>query len=261
MLTGFCYAALPNAELFPSYTIAGIAIGTGDGETVRFDNPLNYFIENSETVYLNGSALVRDVDYTIDYRHNLARLPELAATKNAELSGGVTVAAGTYNGHKQMLFQRMLNSIDAYLIDTVSVGWKADAPLLVALEAASDVNTFYLPAWVAAGTVTLSYSMDGETWNQADQFTHTSGTANTRSFELVNAPYWRIEGTNVNWTTHNFTTDDMTQELYLGYTGDPHITFATPPADGDVITMSVQMDRPFKNGNFVIDVSAELQLS
>ena len=261
MFTGFCYVALPNPDIFPSYMVSGIRIGTGDGNATQFPNPMNYYVKDTETIYKNGNALVRGTDYTIDYRNNHNRLPELAPTKNAKLTGGVELAAATYNGHKQMLFQRMINNVNAYLIDPVSVGWTDVAPLTIEFEDSGDVNTFFIPSWVVTGVITLSHSADGETWTQACQVNHTSGTANTETFSKVNAKFWKIEGTNTKWTTHNFTTDVMTDELFLGYVGDPYITFTEAPADGDVITMDVEMDRPFKNGNFVIDVQAELQMS
>ena len=263
MVEGFMYSALPNADIFPSYTISNISIGKGDGVKTQFDNPLDYFVKDTEKVYKNGVALVRGTDYTIDYQNNHNRLPELAATRNCKTSGGVTVAAGSYgdSGPKRKPFQRFVRSANMYLLETISVGWNANNPLFIEFEEAGDVNTFYVPSWVSTGTITLFRSADGENWTQVCEIAHTSGTANTEKFSAIKAQYWKIEGTNTGWTNHSYTTDDMAQELFLGYVGDPDITFTEAPADGDVITMDVEMDRPFKNGNFVIDVAAELQLS
>lgn len=261
LFAGFCYAALPNPDIFPNYTITGIEIGRGDGSKTQYDNPMNYYVKDSEKVYMDDAILVRGVDYTIDYRNNKNRLPELAPTRNCTMPGGVEVAAGTYNGQKQMLFNRVLNDTSAYLLDTVYVGWTAEKPLVVRMEEAGDVNTLYIPSWVVTGDIILHSSENGETWTEVARITHVSGKTNEEHFDIVTAQYWKIEGTNTTWTAHSFTTDDMAQEVFLGYTGDPYITFTEPPADGSVITMDVEMDRPFKNGNFVIDMSAELQLS
>ena len=261
LFAGLCYTVLPNPDVFPNYSISGIEIGRGDGSKSQFNNPLNYFVKDTEKVYKDDAILIRGVDYNIDYRNNQNRLPELAPTKNCTMLGGVEVAAGTYNGQKQMLFNRMVNDTSAYLLDPVYVGWMAEKPLIIKMEEAGDVNTFYIPSWVVTGEIILHCSENGETWTEVTRVTHVSGTPNEEHFEIITAQYWMIEGTNAKWTAHSFTTDDMTQEVFLGYTGDPYITFAEPPADGSVITMDVEMDRPFKNGNFVIDMSAELQLS
>ena len=46
---------------------------------------------------------------------------------------------------------------------------------------------------------------------------------------------------------------------YLHRNGSP-IHFTTPPADGAVITMNAEIDRPMKNANFIIDVNPTFQL-
>jgi hypothetical protein len=259
---GFVYAVLPDPTVFAYYNIEGIEIGTGDGNTSVFTNPLDYFVKDSEIVYKNGVALTRNVDYTIDYRNNHRRLPELAATKNCKLSGGFTIDAGSYAsyGPTRQLFQRFINELHNYSCEILHTGWLASAPLIIELEDADEVNTFFVPAWIIAGTITLSCSNDGDTWTQVDQFVHNTNQSDLRSFSSVIAKYWKIEGTNTSWNGRALESDDMSIELFLGYVGDAYIRFTTPPAEGDEITMKVQMDRPFKNGNFVIDVSAELQL-
>ena len=50
-------------------------------------------------------------------------------------------------------------------------------------------------------------------------------------------------------------------ECFIGRVGDPYIKFTTPPEDGAELKMTVQMDRPFKNDRFVIDVTGEIELS
>ena len=60
---GYVY---PNSALFANSTIENIRIGTGDGETTVFDVPIEYFIQGSETVKVDGVAQVRTVDYAID---------------------------------------------------------------------------------------------------------------------------------------------------------------------------------------------------
>lgn len=277
----FCYIGLPNASIFPSYQIEDIEIGTGDGVKTDFDNPLNYFVQNSEKVYINNVLQTRNVDYTIDYRNNHNRLPELSATRDGKAIGGVLAASVmTYsnqslaaqipflrfveNNYNNSMYSSSPSSAPAekyYDNGSCYVGWKSDTPFVFEMKQAGEVNTFHIPGWVPTGTITLSSSDDGETWNQVTSVSHTNGTANLLEFTSVTAQYWKIEGTNSSWTAHYYTDDVAGNELFLGFVGDPYISFTNAPAAGDLITMEVTMDRPFKNGNFVIDCSAEMQMS
>lgn len=56
----------PNTEIFPNQTIKGISVGIGDGSTTAFELPLEYFIEQTDVVYIDGTPLQRGIDYTID---------------------------------------------------------------------------------------------------------------------------------------------------------------------------------------------------
>ena len=47
-------------------------------------------------------------------------------------------------------------------------------------------------------------------------------------------------------------------KTFLGYVGDPNITFINAPTENAIITMDVDMDIPFKNENYVIDLSADI---
>lgn len=47
---------------------------------------------------------------------------------------------------------------------------------------------------------------------------------------------------------------------FIGYVGDYGIRFTNPPTAGAVITMDANVDRPWKDGNHVIDIAAQIQL-
>ena len=68
---------LPDETLFPTYTISDIPIGTGDGTTTQFNNPLSYFKENTEVVKVGDVTLTRGTDYTINHRGNINKKLEI----------------------------------------------------------------------------------------------------------------------------------------------------------------------------------------
>ena len=260
-IPGYCYAKLPNASVFPSYTIEDISIGVGDGTTTDFNNPLNFFPKNAETIYKNGTALVRGTDYTIDNCPNFDMLPELTDAEDWTFLSGIHSVRSNFQ-----LFQRCLKYHSSFYQgydDSHYTGFTRDNPLIIDMNTPHKVNTFHFPKWVSAGTITLSYSDDAEIWTQACSFSHVYNTENLEEFTTITARYWKIETTATGWSDYyvNNRADLLANEMFLGFVGDQYIRFTTAPAAGDVITMDVTMDRPFKNGNYVIDCSAEMTVS
>ena len=261
LFPGYCYAKLPNRDIFPYYEIDNISIGTGDGQTTDFLNPLDFFPENAEVIYKNGTALVRGVDYTIDHCHNARMLPELTDAETWTFLSGIHSARANFQ-----LFQRNLKYHSSFYQGYDSnyyTGWDNNNPLIIDMGSPHKINTFHFPSWVVRGTVTLSYSTDAEVWTEVASFSHVNGTENLVEFETVTARYWKIAENNTSWTdyaTGSNRVDKLQNELFLGFVGDKYIRFTQAPADGDVLTMKVTMDRPFKNGNFVIDCSAQMSM-
>jgi len=60
----FVYPGKFNVQ---TQAITGESVGTGDGTTTVFNLQESPVLENSETVYVDGTAQTRDTDYTIDY--------------------------------------------------------------------------------------------------------------------------------------------------------------------------------------------------
>ena len=102
-IPGIGYWKLPNEEVFPAYTISGITVGTGDGSTTNFTNPLNYFKKDSEKIYLNGTLLTRGVDYTINNVGNKDCLPEISDSIHpANVTSGEIIS--TPYSYSELLF-------------------------------------------------------------------------------------------------------------------------------------------------------------
>lgn len=258
-----CYADLTNENVFANYKIQNIGIGTGDGKTVDFANPLNYFVANSEKLYVNGTALVRGVDYTIDNAPNFDMLQELTPCADAKFTGASTISSSY-----RPLFRRTLKNYQSkpYSLSGDRVAGEyitKDAPLIIDMGEAVKLNTIRTPkrssSDTTAITITLAYSSDGDTWT--DITTYAVG-ADAVKFADTTARYWRVSAT-TDYYISNYSDawDDPATNAFLGYVGNPKIHFKTAPAADAIITMDVMMDRPFKNQNFVIDMQGELSLS
>ena len=112
---------------------------------------------------------------------------------------------------------------------------------------------------------TLSYSKDGEEWLEAGTFTETTtySTSESHLFEFpetIAAKHWKLDIDVSDCAdalkTSRFFTDNFS---YLGRNGSP-ISFTNPPAEGAVITMDADIDRPMKNNNFILDVNPTFSL-
>lgn len=82
VISGLGYFELPNEKIFPKYTLTDIPIQSTnehpiDGVNKEFKHPLSYFVKDSEIIKVNGTALTRGTDYTVDSYNNQDMLPEL----------------------------------------------------------------------------------------------------------------------------------------------------------------------------------------
>jgi hypothetical protein len=112
---------------------------------------------------------------------------------------------------------------------------------------------------------TLSYSEDGETWTDVESFTVTSSSNAAVSYrfvfpETITAAHWRLS-TDVSGCSDAVRNGRFFSEgtSYLHRNGAP-IHFTHAPADGAIITMTADIDRPMKNENFVLDVNPSFSL-
>ena len=256
---GIGYWKLPNEDIFPTYNISGIPIGTGNGSTTQFNNPLSYFKANTDKVYKNGVMLTRGVDYTISNIGNALALPELsdfiAPTK--------VLSNEVYSG-----------DFLAYLIEPST---RNDAALYNKPYAFSNANPLYIEYneditfnclkctnnlgyyannrryTVPTGTIFyVDYSLDGEVYVEVGSTTLTSGGQFICDFPDTAAKYWRIR-TSLEHTVF-LESRSITADSFLFFCKkDPYITFNEAPAEGDVLTMDVGMDIIMKNSNFVVE--------
>ena len=124
-------------------------------------------------------------------------------------------------------------------------------------------NTASSGYWQNA-VVTVSYSSDGEAWTEASSYTVTDRTTSlTYTFEFeetIKAKFWKVDidvsACSTSVQEARFYTTSIS---YLHRNGSP-IVFKTAPAEGAIITMEADIDRPMKNSNFILDVNPTFQL-
>lgn len=264
-LLGWGIHRLPNTEIFPNYTIENIPVGIGDGETVEFKCPIEYFIKDTDIITVNNVVLTRGVDYTIDNENNNNWLVELSPCNEAILSGGIS--GDMWNSVQP--FTRPL-SVTArsggsnYAVEVSPqgiIGFDAANPLLLDMQEEVICNAIRLGLPWATGTYKLYYSTDGNEYTEVLTINKpNTSAAVSQTFDQIRARYWKITTTTNCYGYSNFN-NNKEYFGFLGYVGDPNIVFSTPPEENAEIKLSVGMDRPFKNSNWVIDVSAEFSLT
>ena len=259
---------LPNEAIFPRYKVSNITVGIGDGETTKFKCPLNYFIQESETIRVGADEKIRNTDYTIDNEANQDELIELSAGNEAIISGGLYY----YNGLP--LFRKPFGSTPSTNNILGSFGiHKIDAshPLYLDFKEPVKLNTLRVPLG-NSGTFTLfGRNTEEEDWTLIGQFT-SNNKNNHYNFDLCyyryikltsNIETYNLSGTynpisNGNYVYYNNTIEECKKNCwFIGYVGDG-IEFTTPPPEGAVITMDAYTDLPFVSPNNVLDLSATL---
>ena len=255
---------LPNETIFPRYKVSKITVGIGDGETTKFKCPLNYFINESETIYVGADEKIRDVDYTIDNEANQDELIELSAGNEAIISGGL-------NGFYVPFFRKPFGKVYTYYPSGSFGVCEMDAshPLYLDFREPVKLNTLRVPLG-NRGTFTLfGRNTEEEDWTLIGQFTPNNEN-NHYNFDLCYYRYIKLTSTISNNSSIGYENESTgyistnnTIELckkncyFIGYVGDG-IEFTTPPPEGAVITMDAYTDLPFVSPNNVVDISATL---
>lgn len=255
---------LPNADVFPITTLEGLTLGTGDGSTVDFAPDIPVWLENTEIVYKNDSPLIRGVDYFVDNLGNIGKywsvmLGNFVAEIDAEVVEGVQANIwGTDEcGASYNYGAEIINSPVVY----------TDSPIILkygtAYAFSDKFNYFVLGTWTASESIPAGaalvfyYSMDdGSTWTEFGRISHSSaGTAFTDTTEhTIVTPIAGI--------THvKIALEDTDTTAYVrmsardgrfGYVGSYAIRFASAPAAGDILTIDMNIDRPWKSSDNVI---------
>ena len=260
---------LPNEVIFPRYKISNITVGVGDGKTTKFKCPLNYFIQDSETIRVGNEEKIRDTDYTIDNEANQDELIELSAGNEAIISGG-------FDNGDPALFRKPFGKLSSVGSgDGFHSGGQygprrldASHPLYLDFKEPVKLNTLRVPS-NSEGTFTLfGRNTEEEDWNLIGQLTPNREN-NHYNFDLCYYRYIKLTSTTAtpyvfgissgSGYTDKYTTIEECKKdcWFIGYVGDG-IEFTTPPPEGAAITMDAYTDLPFVSPNNVLDLSATL---
>nr|DAX58176.1 MAG TPA: hypothetical protein [Caudoviricetes sp.] len=270
----------PNENIFPRYEIKNIKVGTGDGVKKEFECPMNYFIPETDKIYINGVLQNRNTDYTLDPYNNNQGVPELMACNKAKITGGISsnyIAANIFNVIKNNAYVNSSSTSDTF--SPVIYRLDVNHPLYIDMQKETRVNYLQLgclqsemSSYNINVTLYVSDTPDGEytevcTINK-DAYTPipNDNYGIFMKFPTINKRYFKVTTTNneyalVNNFSYNWSLVLLSKgtNFLLGYIGEG-IKFINPPAEGDVITMEASTDLPMKNNNFVFDVNMEIQL-
>lgn len=259
----------PNT-LLPAYTVQGISIGTGNGETKEFEPPIPMWVKDTDKVYVNGVLQTRDVDYTIDHKANRSRDRFIANSnfvKEYKNTKPITDWPTRYSFTTDVPYTEMISAKKGPVI-------KKGNPLILEYEEDAcmglDVNCWVPGQWLMVDTtgwnnsgtkgliIKLEVSTDGENFTEVASYTYDSSTISTPiMFEKAKMKFARLSCENM---AEGYTLYKQYSQGnpvgYIGYYGEP-IKFTNPPAVDAEITMDVQFDRPYKNKNFVLDFALE----
>ncbi len=260
---------LPNPDILPNITLRNVPVGNGDGNKTAFDVPIPLFVENSETIRVNGVVMERGVDYTIqnlsvnDVNGGYGELMPCASPDVVTASGP---RSSSYS--IQMMTGRKTSGNPIVLSYCSNV---SDPTNYALYDFGSErlFNRLRIPA----GSIIIRYgsgdasrttplyvqsSLDGQTWTTV--FNPTVGNQIDTDVILptpVRARYWRI-------FQHYSSGSTLVASKFPNisiYYYEPGLVFTNPPANGAAIEMDCQIDRPIKNENWVLDFSCAVQFS
>ncbi|MEG1636139.1 MAG: discoidin domain-containing protein [Cellulosilyticaceae bacterium] len=266
---------LPNANILPTYTIAGKAVGAGDGVKTAFTCPFAYFKKDTDKLYVDGVLKTRGTDYTIDSDNHIGEDPCFSAMNNPL----ATVSAiNMRNSYAMWPFVMAPGTCDGssgyYSISYASVMGpvaKYGQPIVCDFGSVQNINTVKFPK----NNVTInkamqfSYSTDGTNYTVFQTATYYGNelAQQTKTYTLFQARYIKIEymtNDTGEWAAY---ADEYSSTLdgvatiasdgpgWIGYIGTG-IVFTTPPANGAVITMDVDMDILYKSADVVVDITS-----
>lgn len=266
----------PNSRIIAPQSSGKKNVGVGDGSTQDFVPPIPFWIEDTEKIFIDDVQLTRGVDYTCDYFNNLRNLVELFPSAHMFVIDGSTASANgmtldnmhgyaadnpyavyrpvfTAYRHNKKWTNNSAGQTSIYLsqghpvtfempIDELGFDWSVDC--------------LYFAAQYTGRLFTIECSNDLENWEIiAENISSNAGatpnmSAFTKvSFEKRTRRYWRVSLNSSSTTVFS---------LIIRRDGAP-IHFTNPPADGAVITMGADLDRPYMDGDHILDVQYNVQ--
>lgn len=266
----------PNKNIFPQTTLNNMSVGTGDGNTKEFTPPLNLWVKDSEKIYIDGVLKTRDVDYSCDHKNNLSLLFGVMPSAFVKMHNALKHSDDESKTDKPYIhpFNKGTNMTTDHTSSSYTYtffNWNKDNPLIWELledpQIGIEIDHIVIPSldskpltYLKGLIMKVSYSNDLNDWTEVFTFTETANNRYTTEHRItldhkVSAKYWKIEVPNANCQFSISSTP-----IYMYCKGSP-IVFKEAPANGAIITMDADIDRPMKNSNFILDCNPSFQLS
>lgn len=287
----FGYIMFPNSNIFPNMRLQDMNLCTGDGATKKYDLPVPWFVENTEQLKIGDTLLSRGTDYTVENFNNYPQIQETNPwvwSKKTGLSSksDSSTSSSYYNSSRFFSAESRINKDNVWAIsqdlileapdNTYGYPTKVNFVRLAHLIICKNTSRNY--AYMAGLKFVISYSQDGSTWTELTTLqipmNYTSLAAYKQStyatfvleyeFDTVDAKYWKfhVDTSEVQYpeyftegayliqcsgSVHSFGVTS-----WLGYKGKG-IEFTNPPANGTEVTFNAEVDRPYKDKDYVID--------
>jgi len=242
---------MPIKEMsdWSGYSLADVAIGTGDGSTTEFDLPFDDFVPDTDVIKVDGVTKTRGTDYTIGLLKNNTVVEDTSLLTDIQTSESTGWTL-------QQLLQRFLGS-DAYNFTVSSLPYYITLDFgNIGIRGFSEIDYRSSTSSSRITSFTLQRSVDGITWDDISTFSPTTSTsAQTFSFtELTNAfRYIRVKVNSVA-TAGSFRYTNFKLRVKT-----PQLKFSTAPATGLPITGSCNVEYIPKDSNHVLDVTIGIQ--
>lgn len=287
----FGYLLFPNSDIFPNMRLQDMILCTGDGSTKKYDLPVPWFVENTEQLKIGDKILSRGTDYTIENFNNYPQIQETNPwvwSKKTGLSSKESSSSSdaAYSSSRLFSAEARVNKDNIWTIsqdlileapeNTCGYPTKVNFVRLAHLIICKNNSRNY--SRMAGLKFVISYSQDGNTWtelttlqvpmNYTTLSDYTQATYATfvleYEFDTVDAKYWKfhVDTSEVQYPEY-FTEDAYLIQCsysvssygvtsWLGYKGKG-IEFTNPPASGTEVTFNAEVDRPYKDKDYVID--------
>jgi hypothetical protein len=145
-------------------------------------------------------------------------------------------------------------------------GFSEDVPLHFDWGEESKCNHLYGTIYAYyASEMFVEYSEDDKTWVPVANMSVSTNTNANFAVNLtwpdITARYWRIRITRYGTDTAKDHYAYFSTNAFFGNYNPLGIHFMNAPAEGDLLTMDCLSDIPFKNENFVFNLSLDIALN
>jgi hypothetical protein len=226
----------PNHDIFPPFTFAEQAVGSGDGSNKFFNFESGYFIPGTEVVKVDGVIKTRDADY-IAHPYSGAR--QVVGYTDILLPGASEYVEFKINGTANTTICTTYNKSSYVSGSTMEWNFKRDTIL----------GGFFIANYTTARTHTAEYSDDGINWTPVTMTLKTEHSVGKYTYEFppTKCRYFKV-------------TQSASDRIYNANPyGWGSIEFINAPDEASAITASWQTEYPVKNENIAYDISAVLQ--